>query len=78
MQGEGLYLAAPNDGYLLLYLSYLGFAWRGDDCVGVSTTPTYVGHYDILSSWGLDYTPYIGGETFHMGPPPHGIPYRGL
>ena len=23
MQGEGLYLAAPNDGYLLLYLSYL-------------------------------------------------------
>ena len=35
MQGEGLYLAAPNDGYLLLYLSYLGFAWRGDDYVGV-------------------------------------------
>ena len=70
-------MAAPNDGYLLLYLSYLGFAWRGDDCMGVYTTPTYGGHYGILSPWGLDYTLYIGGGMFHRGPP-IGIPYRDL
>ena len=69
MQGGRANLAAPNDGYLLLYLSYLGFAWRGDDCVGVQTTPTYMGHYGILSPWGLDYTLYIGWGMFHMGPP---------
>ena len=73
-------MAAPNDGYLLLYLSYLGVAWRGDDCMGVYTTPTCGGHYDILSICGLDYTLYIGGGMFQRGPPPIGFPigdYRG-
>ena len=77
MQEGRANLAAPNDGYLLLYLSYLGFAWKGDHCVGVLTTPTYGGHYDILSPWGLDYTLYVGGGMFHRGPPIW-IPYRGL
>ena len=76
MQGEGIYLAAPNDGYLLLYLSYLGFAWRGDDCVD-DPHLWGGGHYDILSPWGLDYTLYIGGGMFHSGLPIW-IPYRGL
>ena len=58
MQGEGLYLAAPNDGYLLLYLSYLGFAWRGDDCVGAWTTPTYGGAMAYSANGGLTI-PYI-------------------
>ena len=38
-----------------------------------------MGHYDILSLWGLDYTLYIGGGMFHRGPP-YGFPieaYRG-
>ena len=77
MQGEGLYLAAPNDGYLLLYLSYPKITPQASYCVCGQRTPTYGGYYDILSPWGLDYTLYIGGGMFHRGPS-IGIPYRGL
>ena len=31
-----------------------------------------MGHYDILSLWGLDYTLYIGGVCFI------GVPYGGI
>ena len=62
-------MAAPNDGYLLLYLSYLRIAPHASYCVGGERTPTFRGHYDILSPWGLDYTLYIGGGIFHRGPP---------
>ena len=58
MQGEGLYLAAPNDGYLLLYLSYLRIT-RTLVIVWVARRPPLMGGTMTYSAYVGLSIPYI-------------------